>query len=349
MSAGQFLLGAAAAGVGNIFVQQEALRGRGVGRYAAAGATGAGLWTFSQVRRQGERAADAAFDAVTEGARKKAKQSFDQALRSFTDFSPNKRLRGYRPIKKRGGQRGAIMPYYKKRSYGRRGGFKKRRSFRKKKESIPYAIPTPTKAVKFEYFTSASVTPGQNEVLGTPNYLAVNDVYTGDNQNATLQPAGIDQWAAFYKNAMVVWSKIDIVGTVNDSTDCEVLFGVTRISSNQFGGNVPTAGDALREWVLDKNTKVAAVSGTHDQLRLSMSTNVRKLEGVRDLMDNKSDYNTNIQTAANGGAAPSKKGYYYLWASSNDTTVPVIHCWVKMTYIVILNNPIYPTVSVTTT
>lgn len=122
------------------------------------------------------------------------------------------------------------MPYrssYKPRRFGRRRCYK-RKVYKRKRSTIPYAVPAKSQVVKFEMLTPATVSTNSTtaSVLGTPILFAYNDVYSPDAQNTTFQPAGLDQWNHFYTYATVLWSKIEIVAS--STVDDEILVGVTR-------------------------------------------------------------------------------------------------------------------------
>lgn len=245
------------------------------------------------------------------------------------------------------------MPYkYRPRpKWGRKRCFKKK-TYRRRKPSIPYAVPARSQVVKFEMLTPATVSTNSTtaSVIGTPILFAYNDVYSPDVQNTTFQPAGLDQWNNFYTYATVLWSKIDIIAS--STVDDEILVGVTRApySRIQTGQQVPTAGDTIRQWGLDRSSAVGVISGDSDTVRISLTSNIRKCEQVADLSDNAPLYRSNISASSAQGAACTNKGYYYIWACAHDaTSAQTVRLWVKMTYITRLHDPRTPDVSLTTT
>lgn len=223
--------------------------------------------------------------------------------------------------------------YTKKRSNKKKGVIRRRR--------IPTLTPK-TKIVKVRdtiYLNHTGTT-----TLYLDN-IQLNSCIDPFCDGSNKQPLGYDQWAALYKKAYVVGSKV--IARVHNNGSSAVAVGICPMPESQSttalsaGG---TQGYQYCSYADFRGNKQRILSPDVDHCVLVHKVSTKRFLGIKDIRD---DDNSQISLAAETDA--TRKAYWHLYSQSLDgTTAYDVDFVVTVEYIVLLTDPVIPSVSTAT-
>lgn len=227
------------------------------------------------------------------------------------------------------------------RSRRRRRGFRPvRRSRRIKRTIIPRTIQPRTKVIKVhavDYFNQTH-NAGAIATLGTQQN-SIDDPFTS---NSGQQPCGYDQWKTLYRKAIVLASKVTV--EVHNNTSAAVMVGLTPMPVGD-GLNFLTTYEHYMEV---PRTKHKLLSPDVDRAVLTHQISTKKLHSISNYKDNKQYLEIDLANET----PPATPTYWHIWSQPQDqsttTTGTAVQLTVKMSYIVLLYDPIIPARSVET-
>jgi hypothetical protein len=209
---------------------------------------------------------------------------------------------------------------YRRRSYGRRSGFKRRRTYgrktykkrsysRKTSRRRPFGGQTTSKYIKFQYYTTLTVTSGTNVATAFAANNALDPGFTWSTTAAT----GVTDWALLYSRCIVLGCKFH-VQLINNSS-----VGVVncRIYPNYAAAAiaVPDSQKYTRRGILGQQ-------GSSNKLTLNEYISTASIWGVSKKIvadDPASDYSTSMISGS--AIDPAKVWYWILHTSAIDPAV----------------------------
>lgn len=204
---------------------------------------------------------------------------------------------------------------------------RKRRGLRRR--PIPRALAPPTKLIRCKACQYLNYTPAGTLTKYETQLNSITDPFVG---SGTGQPLGFDQWAALYRYAYVLSSKV--IAKVHNNGSVAAMFGITPCKLNQ--GTISLASYAY--YMELPETKSRVLSQETDHVTLTHSVSVKKFLQIKDLRDDK-NYRMDIVSATN----PTDIAYWHLWGQAMDSAGTIdLDAAVTMEYIVLLVDPIIP-------
>lgn len=150
---------------------------------------------------------------------------------------------------------------------------------------------------------------------------------------STQQPLGFDQFAALYRKAFVVGSKISM--TIYNSSSQAIIYGITPMPVVQG-----TTGLSSYEYYRElPGTKSRLLSPDVDHGYTSHAVSVKKHLSVKNIKDEE-DLKMDLSTTS----APTRAFYWHTWVQPIDqtTTTTGIQAVVDVEYILLLTDMVIP-------
>lgn len=211
--------------------------------------------------------------------------------------------------------------------------FKRRRRIRR--HVIPRALQPRTKLIKAHCVKYLSVT-GTNGACSTVliQQNSIDDTFLTLGTNQIL---GYDQWKALYKKAMVISSRVLVMAHNSGSTS--IVAGITAVPPNQGGTPLTT----YEHYMETPNTTYKLLSPDVDRANIVAQISTKRLLSLTNYKDNKQYIEIDLANET----PPTTLGQWHIWAQPQDqATTGTLQMTIKVTYIVLLYDPIIPARSV---
>lgn len=253
-------------------------------------------------------------------------------------FNPIPPPLGYH-VQKYIGSKKNIAPKYMPKKYTKKAT-KKRGVIRRRR--IPTLTPK-TKIVKVRDTIYLNHTGTTSLYLDN---IQLNSCIDPFCDGSNKQPLGYDQWKALYQKAYVVGSKL-ILRFHNNGTSA-VAVGVCPMPESQgttalvAGG---TAGYAYCSYADFKGNKQRILSQDVDHCTMVHKVSTKRFLGIKDIRDD-----DDSQLDLVNETDTTRKAYWHVYSQSLDgTTAYDVDLVATIEYIVLLTDPIIPSVSTSTT
>lgn len=216
-----------------------------------------------------------------------------------------------------------------KRKRGLRRTSRRKRRLRLNTNPMRTAFPA-NRIVKMKYVSKFVIDVGASAEFKEYIFSA-NSIFDPDVTSAGHQPYGFDQWTTFYKQYVVLGSKITVQG-ITDTTSTPSIYGVRTVDLATTGHTTIT-GLMENPIVSYRVLQLAANGNVPDPATARFSA--KKWFNVKDVKDNKT------RIGALMTASPSEQAYFSVFAGPHNATtdIPAIYFLATIHYTVLLSEP----------
>lgn len=155
----------------------------------------------------------------------------------------------------------------------------------------------------------------------------------------TGRPLGYKQWGAFYKEWIVIGSKIRIMPVYASTTAGTIPLNYGVYLQN-FSDQTGTIGDIIEQGRCKYRTMQPIQNGAYQPIRYSFSP--KKWFNMAQLKDNAGELAAEFVTDGSGGAGPSRVVLYQVFVRAADgtTNVQPVNFTVQIDYLVLCRQPL---------
>jgi len=192
------------------------------------------------------------------------------------------------------------------------------------------------RVVKMRYTKNFSLDPtGPTDVYE----FSANDIGNPDQTVTNQRPLGYNQWASFYKNWMVIGSRVSIKPVYASTTAGTVplMYGINLYNSGESPSSNPLL--LIEQGKCKYRIMQPIQNGAYQPISYSFSP--KKWYNMKNLKDNWNEL-YGIFSAGSGAAPPSKVAVYGVFAASADgsTNVQPINFTIQIDYLVLCQEPL---------
>jgi len=229
------------------------------------------------------------------------------------------------------------MPFkksYKKRSTKRRYTRRVKRGGRRYSRRSIMPFQPASRIVKLNYFDQLNLSPNSGSVQQCT--FRANSIYDPNSTGTGHQPLFHDQLQELYNNYVVLGSKITATFWSEDVSTAYGAYACIKVTDdfNISSSALPYAeleGGKLVKWKMFR----ANASASNSMLTLTQTYSTKRFFGVKDVKDSKDSFGAPL------GNNPTNGAFFNIWVQHPDmsTTLPTIHCAVKITFIAQVSEP----------
>jgi len=213
-------------------------------------------------------------------------------------------------------------------------GYRKRKVIRSSPRGM---IGFPSQRVVRMRYTKNFTLDSSGAIIEYP--IAANDISNPDAGTSTGRPLGYKQWGTFYKEWLVIGSKIRIMPVYASTTagTIPLTYGVYLMNDSDTAG---TIGDIIEQGRCKYRTLQPIQNGAYQPIRYSFSP--KKWFNMAQLKDNANELAATFATDGSGAAGPSKTVFYnvFVRAADGTTNVQAVNFTVQIDYLVMLRQPL---------
>lgn len=223
----------------------------------------------------------------------------------------------------------------RKKTYRKRNNFRKKKNTRRRHKLVPSMNPMKSafpsnRVVKLKYVETFTIDVPAATAFNEYVFSA-NSIFDPNVTAAGHQPYGRDQWLLFYKQYVVLGSKISVQGIVETSSN-SAIYGV-KCTDLATTGHTTIAG-LMEAPGISYRFIQTAVNGNVPRPAVAHFS-AKKWFNVSDVKDNK----TRIGAAMT--ASPAEQAYFTVFLGPHDgtTDIPAYRFVATIQYIVLLSEP----------